>query len=119
LSRAKALTVVVGNPLLLAQEENWRDLLIYAMENHAYAGCSCPLQKEIAKKRVLGGGRMNEAHDSANAAAEDDETRSVSGLPVRYHEYDASQYDEIDPENITCGWEESDNFFDGAWRVML
>lgn len=111
LSRAKALTVVVGNPNLLAKEEYWRDLLVYAIENGAYVGCSCALQKEVQKKQTLGGGAMSQSDHEADP--------SFAPLPVRVASFLSADADaDIDPDDIT-GWEEGNHFFDGAWRVML
>jgi len=160
LSRAKALTVVVGNPDLLAGEENWRELLVYAIENNAYAGCECSAQREVAAKRVLGGGATADAKERAMRAAaaadqspadapEDDDRAAVGaqrGLAVRHHaslgravraaaqpadgdgdgggdfapeeEDDQDEWGaEVDPDDVV--WEEGDQFFDGAWRLML
>ena len=94
LSRAKALTVVVGDPDMLAADGNWRELLVYAMENDAYAGCACAAQREVGASRVLGGGvgaggageRMRATAAAAAAAAsgggaseEDDDDRAGVG----------------------------------------
>ena len=148
LSRAKALTIVVGNPSMLAQEENWRDLLVYAMENGAYAGAPCALQKEIASKRMLGGA-ASQPHESSTVSIASPRSPSFPGehaLPIRAmsmfgprpaveqrpprpdgdedqneqqpdDEDDDEWGPEVDPEDIV--WEDSNGFFDGAWRVML
>ncbi len=38
ITRSKALLIVVGNPLLLCQDEHWRELISYAHENGGYVG---------------------------------------------------------------------------------
>lgn len=154
LSRAKALTVCVGNPFLLACEENWRDLLVYALENGCYAGVACPLQKEVEAKKVLGGGTMHMhmrmggrrsraeemIHTAAAAAATSSNIDSSSrqdmyhGLDIRHHPLFAGRGEDdddsedlvgddedfgVDPNDVTWSEEASDQFWDGAWRIML
>lgn len=53
LNRAQALTIVVGNPFILAEEPNWRTLLEYAVENDAYAGCPCPPSLDTRSRLYL------------------------------------------------------------------
>ncbi|XP_078098141.1 putative helicase MOV-10 isoform X2 [Mustelus asterias] len=38
LTRAKALLIVVGNPIILSKDPNWNRLLSYCITNRAYAG---------------------------------------------------------------------------------
>ena len=42
-TRAKALTIVVGNPYVLYHDECWKQLLEFCVENGAYRGCDCSL----------------------------------------------------------------------------
>ncbi|KAH8307269.1 hypothetical protein KR044_008695, partial [Drosophila immigrans] len=42
ISRARALLIVIGNPCLLALDENWRKLIVYCAQNNAYFGCELP-----------------------------------------------------------------------------
>ncbi|KAH8370044.1 hypothetical protein KR093_001979, partial [Drosophila rubida] len=42
LSRARALLIVIGNPNLLALDENWRKFIVYCAQNNAYFGCELP-----------------------------------------------------------------------------
>lgn len=83
LSRAKALTIVVGNPSMLAQEENWRDLLAYAIENGGYAGAPCAMQKEVASTRMLGGAASQPHESSAVASAASPRSPGEHTLPIR------------------------------------
>jgi hypothetical protein len=93
LSRAQALTVVVGNPDFLAQEDNWRDLLTYAIEERSYAGAMTPtvraIQRALEAKRTLGGGAMRDANNSSTPGADeeaDNATRLSSLFPPRQSE---------------------------------
>lgn len=42
LTRAKALTVVVGNPLVLKRDPCWLQLLRWCTSHDSYTGCHCP-----------------------------------------------------------------------------
>lgn len=120
LSRSKALTVVVGNPILLSDEENWRELLIYAIENGAYAGCSCPLKTMLQQRRMLGGGLASPHHEHEHDHTLDGSSSDsiISSIPVRSRSEfaDPTMFDGIDPDDITLGENE---FFDGNWRILL
>jgi len=39
ITRAKALLIVVGNPHILSQDNDWKALITYAMEEGGYVGC--------------------------------------------------------------------------------
>ena len=41
-TRAQALMVVIGDPRVLRDDENWRALLEFAHESGAYTGCAYP-----------------------------------------------------------------------------
>eukprot|EP00051_Salpingoeca_urceolata_P013023 m.162816 g.162816 ORF g.162816 m.162816 type:complete len:371 (-) comp17674_c0_seq2:128-1240(-) len=41
-TRAKALLVIVGHPVVLANDEYWGELLRFCASNHNYRGCSWP-----------------------------------------------------------------------------
>ncbi len=43
LSRAKCLTIVVGNPYVLQQYTHWNSLMLYCLKNQSYKGCHVPL----------------------------------------------------------------------------
>ena len=51
-TRAKALLVVVGNPLAMFEDPSWKALLAHAVELHAYRGCPHPLKMEGAEDDV-------------------------------------------------------------------
>ncbi|XP_050412880.1 RNA helicase Mov10l1 isoform X1 [Patella vulgata] len=42
ITRAQAALVIIGNPFVLIQDENWRQLIQYCVENGAYTGCDVP-----------------------------------------------------------------------------
>ena len=42
LTRAQALTIVVGNPHALYEDEHWRALLRFTVDADTYRGCRCP-----------------------------------------------------------------------------
>ena len=44
LSRAKALTIIVGNPYFLQHEFYWSSLMEYCIRNQSYTGCDIPIQ---------------------------------------------------------------------------
>ena len=48
ISRAKMLLLVVGEPNALFEDDSWRQLLQYAVDNNAYRGCPHPLMMEGA-----------------------------------------------------------------------
>lgn len=48
ISRAKLLLVIIGDPNALFEDISWRQLLQYAVDNHAYRGCAHPLMIEGA-----------------------------------------------------------------------
>ncbi|XP_043859479.1 helicase MOV-10 [Dromiciops gliroides] len=41
-TRAKALLIIVGNPLLLCQDPEWKTFLCFCKENGGYTGCPFP-----------------------------------------------------------------------------
>ena len=43
-SRAKSLTIIVGNPYSLQQYSHWKKLILYCIKNKAYTGCPVPIQ---------------------------------------------------------------------------
>lgn len=47
LTRAQALLVVVGNPVVLMQDGNWRSLLMFCRDNNSYTGVDLPEPEEI------------------------------------------------------------------------
>ena len=75
ITRAKALLVIVGDPNALWEDESWRKLLQYAVDNCSYRGCAHPLMpagagdsavdamksvlSRAAQKTLLGGGNAN------------------------------------------------------------
>ena len=66
LSRAKCLTMVVGNPYILKDEPCWAWLLEYAVLHNAYIGCALPpslLQRSHAT-RMLGAGAFWESREA-------------------------------------------------------
>ncbi|CAL1531357.1 unnamed protein product [Lymnaea stagnalis] len=42
ITRAICMMIVVGNPLILAQDLNWRMLIKYCVDNGGYTGCELP-----------------------------------------------------------------------------
>jgi hypothetical protein len=44
-TRAKALTVIVGNPYVLYYDPSWREFLEFVRDNDGYRGCECSLLK--------------------------------------------------------------------------
>ena len=56
LTRAKALTIVVGHPMLLAEDPYWRAMLQYCVNNDAYVGCKgckCPIRYVVTNLTFL------------------------------------------------------------------
>ncbi|XP_038604939.1 helicase MOV-10 [Tachyglossus aculeatus] len=45
-TRAKALLIVVGNPILLSQDRQWKTFLQFCKENGGYKGCPFPSDEE-------------------------------------------------------------------------
>ncbi|GJQ70797.1 hypothetical protein Trydic_g725 [Trypoxylus dichotomus] len=43
LTRAQALTIVVGNPHLLIHDSSWRYIITFAVKNGCYCGCDIPI----------------------------------------------------------------------------
>eukprot|EP00164_Ancoracysta_twista_P003741 GFYU01005015.1.p1 GENE.GFYU01005015.1~~GFYU01005015.1.p1 ORF type:complete len:976 (-),score=230.34 GFYU01005015.1:49-2976(-) len=41
-TRAKALMVIVGDPLAMVEDDNWGALLKHCVQKNAYCGCPCP-----------------------------------------------------------------------------
>ncbi|CAG5133124.1 unnamed protein product, partial [Candidula unifasciata] len=42
LTRAQALLIIVGNPVVLRQDQNWNLLINYCVDNGGYTGCQLP-----------------------------------------------------------------------------
>ena len=42
-TRAKAALVIFGNPILLMEDESWRQLILYCLEKNAYVGANINL----------------------------------------------------------------------------
>lgn len=51
ITRARALLIVIGNPHLLSEDVNWRELLIYCLKERTYIGCNLP--QSLAQYRYL------------------------------------------------------------------
>jgi hypothetical protein len=39
ITRARSLLIIVGNPILLELDENWRELINFSLEHNSYRGC--------------------------------------------------------------------------------
>uniref|UniRef100_A0A6I8NIJ1 RNA helicase n=1 Tax=Ornithorhynchus anatinus TaxID=9258 RepID=A0A6I8NIJ1_ORNAN len=46
MTRAKALLIVVGNPILLSQDRQWKTFLQFCKDNGGYKGCPFPTDEE-------------------------------------------------------------------------
>uniref|UniRef100_A0A7S0NG26 DNA2/NAM7 helicase-like C-terminal domain-containing protein n=1 Tax=Phaeocystis antarctica TaxID=33657 RepID=A0A7S0NG26_9EUKA len=101
-TRAKALLVVVGNPLAMLDDPSWRALLTHAVELSAYRGCPHPLMMEGAEEDLDDTvTRMTEITQLASRAL------GAGNLSAMYPSLSGnqdSQYSEYD---------------DLPWRVML
>ncbi|XP_025829090.1 putative helicase MOV-10 isoform X2 [Agrilus planipennis] len=53
LTRAKALLIVIGNPFLLENDENWREFLKFCIENHCLVGAPFNLRCKVKVENVL------------------------------------------------------------------
>lgn len=42
LSRAKALIIIIGDPLTMLMNNQWKYILLHAVKNNNYIGCSVP-----------------------------------------------------------------------------
>ncbi|KAG8517695.1 LOW QUALITY PROTEIN: Helicase MOV-10 [Galemys pyrenaicus] len=75
-TRAKALLIVIGNPLLLGQDPDWNEFLTYCKEKGGYIGCPYPtkpdleqgqdLLQELSKLRVSTSGRGQWGREGAS-----------------------------------------------------
>uniref|UniRef100_A0A7S2F4L8 RNA helicase n=1 Tax=Octactis speculum TaxID=3111310 RepID=A0A7S2F4L8_9STRA len=92
-TRAQALTIVVGNPFVLLQDPHWRALLCHCIDNDSYHGCACPelgvgrdglglssdgtdsdaLLEQISHMMLLGGGDVETVYPQDIAASYVDE----------------------------------------------
>ncbi|XP_073906849.1 helicase MOV-10 isoform X3 [Castor canadensis] len=50
-TRAKALLIVVGNPLLLGQDPDWKTFLEFCKENGGYTGCPFPAKLDLQQEQ--------------------------------------------------------------------
>lgn len=77
-TRAQALTIVVGNPFALMEDTaGWRQLLEYCAEHGSYRGCDCPLLRAkdvdgvdslldaIANETLLGGAAASKVYPTS------------------------------------------------------
>ena len=49
ITRAKALLIIVGDPNYMIEDNNWREMLKYAVDNNSYRGCAHPLLPDGAE----------------------------------------------------------------------
>ncbi|XP_022081029.1 RNA helicase Mov10l1-like [Acanthaster planci] len=64
ITRAQALTIIVGNPHLLAKDQHWRALIRYCLECGAYTGCqppALPPEEDDNEEELLDGGQEPDA----------------------------------------------------------
>lgn len=52
-TRAKALLIVVGNPLLLGHDPDWKTFLEFCKENGGYTGCPFPAKLDLQQGQDL------------------------------------------------------------------
>lgn len=52
-TRAKALLIVVGNPLLLGHDRDWKVFLEFCKENGGYTGCPFPAKADLQQGQNL------------------------------------------------------------------
>ncbi|XP_023391491.1 putative helicase MOV-10 isoform X3 [Pteropus vampyrus] len=52
-TRAKALLIVVGNPLLLGHDPDWKTFLDFCKENGGYTGCPFPAKLDLQQGQNL------------------------------------------------------------------
>lgn len=52
-TRAKALLIVVGNPLLLGHDPDWKAFLEFCKENGGYTGCPFPAKLDLQQGENL------------------------------------------------------------------
>ncbi|XP_066209574.1 helicase MOV-10 isoform X1 [Saccopteryx leptura] len=52
-TRAKALLIVVGNPLLLSHDPDWKAFLDFCKENGGYTGCPFPAKLDLQQGQNL------------------------------------------------------------------
>lgn len=52
-TRAKALLIVVGNPLLLGHDPDWKAFLEFCKENGGYTGCPFPAKLDLQQGQNL------------------------------------------------------------------
>ncbi|XP_004689698.1 PREDICTED: putative helicase MOV-10 isoform X2 [Condylura cristata] len=52
-TRAKALLVVVGNPLLLGHDPDWNEFLKFCKDNGGYTGCPFPTKPDLQQGQYL------------------------------------------------------------------
>jgi len=85
ITRAQALLIVVGNPFVLEQDDNWRALIEYIFDNGGYDGCA------YAKK---------EDRDSSDAHVEVDQVTKCIG-EMKLNEVEAENEFVIVPSHVT------------------
>ncbi|CAI9108746.1 OLC1v1008426C1 [Oldenlandia corymbosa var. corymbosa] len=50
ITRARSLLILVGNPHIISEDENWNELLWYCADNQSYEGCFMPPRQEVVEE---------------------------------------------------------------------
>lgn len=89
ITRPKALLVIVGNPILLMQDKNWKSLLEYVKEHGGYTGgVRYPVPEDDDLRRLeaqlgnMGLAATEDTDEDKAAAGEDADATSALQLHV-------------------------------------
>ncbi|XP_015121049.1 putative helicase mov-10-B.1 [Diachasma alloeum] len=104
-TRAKALLIVIGNPLILQHDECWREFMQYCLDNNAWCGPKHLLEKYVSHREIAKLlGRRHEARPRWDPNA---------NLPVVEDPTSAKNYKAVDEERgvrrrrLPVGWTET------------
>jgi hypothetical protein len=116
ITRAKALLVVVGHPVVLLEDENWSQLLMYCMRRDAYRGAGAEMVPRYVRHGgadwTVGSEGGEEGYDEG-----DDDIADAVGRIAELSLLGLGDVDRMFPEGLDSEYSAFSE--DLEWRVVL